>query len=77
MCCILEAARRKDLQQAVLREQEKQLREQEKMVPVKLKMSGLRAAAIDDKAKFGQFAEQKLAKALDLSQSQVRVTGIK
>eukprot|EP00913_Durusdinium_trenchii_P014126 g13259.t1 len=62
-----EAARKKDVQEA----------EQQKMVPVKLRMSGLRSTAIDDKGKFGQVAEQKLAKALNLKESQVRVTGIK
>ncbi|CAK9112908.1 unnamed protein product [Durusdinium trenchii] len=72
-----EAARKKDVQEAVRREQDKKTKEQQKMVPVKLRMSGLRSTAIDDKGKFGQVAEQKLAKALNLKESQVRVTGIK
>lgn len=72
-----EAARQKDLDQAARREKDKKTKEGEKMVPVKLRMSGLKSTAIDDKAKFGQFAEQKLAKALDLKESQVRVTGIR
>lgn len=72
-----EVARQKDLDQAARREKDKKTKEGEKMVPVKLRMSGLKSTAIDDKAKFGQFAEQKLAKALDLKESQVRVTGIR
>jgi len=72
-----EAARRKELDQSVRREQDKKTKEGEKMVPVKLRVSGLRSTAIDDKVKFGQFAEQKVAKALDLTESQVRVTGIR
>ncbi|CAJ1357032.1 unnamed protein product [Effrenium voratum] len=74
---VREAARKKGLEEAVRREQDKVTQEKEKMVPVKLKVSGLRSSAIDDKAKFGQLAEQKVAKALALSNAQVRVTGIR
>lgn len=72
-----EAKRKQELDEKIRREQEKALREKEKLVPLKLRMAGLRADTIEDKVKFGHLAEQKVAKALDLKGSQVRVTGIR
>ncbi|OLP87191.1 Sodium channel protein type 10 subunit alpha [Symbiodinium microadriaticum] len=69
-----EAKRKQELDEKIRREQEKALREKEKLVPLKLRMAGLRADTIEDKVKFGHLAEQKVAKALDLKGSQVRVT---
>ncbi|CAE7234969.1 unnamed protein product [Symbiodinium natans] len=92
-----EAKRKQELDEKIRREQEKAMREKEKLVPLKLRMTGLRpskprlnrmvsrhemlcdvvslfgCAAV----KFGHLAEQKVAKALDLKGSQVRVTGIR
>ncbi|CAE7620513.1 unnamed protein product [Symbiodinium sp. CCMP2456] len=65
-----EAKRKQELDEKIRREQEKALREKEKLVPLKLRMTGLRADTIEDKVKFGHLAEQKVAKALDLKGSQ-------
>eukprot|EP00930_Biecheleria_cincta_P081944 TRINITY_DN71460_c0_g1_i1.p1 TRINITY_DN71460_c0_g1~~TRINITY_DN71460_c0_g1_i1.p1 ORF type:complete len:161 (+),score=48.15 TRINITY_DN71460_c0_g1_i1:3-485(+) len=54
------------------REQE----EAERLVPVKLKLSGLRMAHIQDKSKLGQIVEQKVANVLSIRDEQVRVTRI-
>ncbi|CAE6964181.1 Scn10a [Symbiodinium sp. CCMP2592] len=64
-----EAKRKQELDEKIRREQEKALREKEKLVPLKLRMAGLRADTIEDKVKFGHLAEQKVAKALDLKGS--------
>ncbi|CAE7629420.1 unnamed protein product [Symbiodinium pilosum] len=72
-----EAKRKQELEEKIRREQEKALKEKEKLVPLKLRVTGLRPGTIEDKVKFGHLAEQKVAKALDLKDSQVRVTGIR
>jgi len=72
-----ERRRQIELEERAKQEEEKREQERQRLVPVKLRVAGLKSSSIKDAGQFAKVTEQKLASSLKLEDDQVRVRSIR